>query len=95
MSKITEFYAKAMENEDIKKELIEILGDRKFEEADDTQLVKIGDVAKKTGYEISMDEVKAYFSKEDTELDIDDLDAVAGGKYDTIICETGTGVCNC
>ncbi len=93
MSKVTEFYAKAMENEEIKNELIKILGDKKFEEADDTQLAKIGEVAKKMGYEISMDEAKAYFSKEDAELDVDDLDAVAGGKYDnsSVVCTNGVG----
>ena len=92
MNKIVEFYTKALENEETKKELIMILGEKKFEEADDTQLEKIGEVAKKLGYEITIEEAKAYLNKEDAELDAEDLDAVAGGKGETSIGNCGNGV---
>lgn len=80
MSKISEFYAKALADEAARNELIVILGDKKFEEADDAQLVKIGEVAKKLGYDISLEEAKNYLTAENGELEEDDLEAVAGGK---------------
>lgn len=92
MSKISEFYAKVMEDEAAKKELIGILGEKKFEEADDAQLAKVGELAKKLGFEITVDEAKAYFNT-DSELNEDDLDAVAGGKGNrgSINCTNGVG----
>lgn len=91
MSKVSEFYAKALADEAAKKELITILGDNKIEEASDEQLVKVGDLAKKLGYDITVDEAKAYLNGDDTELDEDDLDAVAGGKGDSGGDSTGNG----
>lgn len=92
MSKISEFYTKAMEDETSRQLLEEILGDRRFEGANDEQLLRIGEVAKRLGYEISLEEAKAYLNGEETALDEDDLDAVAGGKGVYISyknCETG------
>lgn len=80
MSKMSEFYAKAIADESAKAELIAILGEKKLEEADDAQLEKIGEVAKKLGFEISLEEAKGYLGGAETELDEEDLDAVAGGK---------------
>lgn len=80
MSKITEFYAKALEDETAKKEIAEVLGEKRFEEADDAQLLKLGEIAARLGYEITLEEAKEYFHPEEAELDEDDLDAVAGGK---------------
>lgn len=93
MSKVTDFYAKALADESAKKELITILGDKKFEEASDEQLVKVGELAKKLGFEITIEEAKAYLSSDSTELDEDDLDAVAGGKgrSSTVTCHNGVG----
>ncbi len=79
MSKISEFYAKALADESAKKELITILGENKIEEASDEQLTKVGELAKKLGYDITVEEAKAYLNRDDSELADDDLDAVAGG----------------
>jgi hypothetical protein len=80
MSKITDFYAKAIEDEASRTELVKIIGDKSFEEATDEQLAQVGELAKKLGYDISVEEAKAYLNGDDAELDDDDLDAVAGGK---------------
>lgn len=83
MSKITDFYAKALADESAKKELITILGDKKIDDASDEQLAEIGGLAKKLGFAITIEEAKAYLSGDNAELDEDDLDAVAGGKGET------------
>jgi hypothetical protein len=97
MSKVSDFYAKAVEDEASKNELIAILGDKKITEASDEQLVKVGELAKKIGFEITLDEAKAYLNGGE-ELDEEDLDAVAGGKgsggntsIEKIHCENGVG----
>lgn len=94
MSRITEFYAKALADETAKKELTDILGNKDIGEASDEQLVRIGELAKKLGFDIGIDEAKNYLKSENAELDDDDLDSVAGGKGQTHvqeihICEVG------
>ena len=90
MSKVTDFYAKAMADESAKAEISSILGGTEINAATDEQLVKIGEVAKKLGFDITVDEAKAYLNPEEAELDEDDLDAVAGGKGGgPITCTTG------
>ncbi len=79
MSKVTDFYAKAIADEASKKELTDILGSKPINEASDEQLVKIGELAKKLGFDITLEEAKAYLTSEEAELEEDDLDAVAGG----------------
>lgn len=83
MSKVTDFYAKVMADEALKAELGEVLGGKDIAAATDDELLKIGDIAKKAGFDITVDEAKAYLNPEETALDDDDLDAVAGGKGDT------------
>lgn len=82
MSKVTDFYAKVMADEGLKAELEAVLGGKDIAAATDDELLKIGDIAKKAGFDISVDEAKAYLNPEETALDDDDLDAVAGGKGD-------------
>lgn len=92
MSKVSEFYAKAVADESAKKELITILGDKKFTEASDDQLAKIGELAKRLGFEITIDEAKAYLNGDHSELDEEELDAVAGGKQPSSVeCNNGVG----
>ncbi len=86
MSKVTDFYINAIADEATKKELIDILGNKSINEASDDQLVKIGKLANKLGFDITLEEAKAYLTSEETELNEDDLDAVAGGKGDFIVC---------
>lgn len=80
MSEISEFYTKMLSDETIRKEIVGILGDHNLETADDEQLIKIGEIAAKLGYQISLEDAKTYLEGEEAELDEDDLDAVAGGK---------------
>lgn len=92
MSKVSEFYAKAVADESAKKELITILGDKKFTEASDDQLAKIGELAKRLGFEITIDEAKAHLNGDHSELDEEELDAVAGGKQPgNVNCNNGVG----
>lgn len=96
MSKVSEFYAKALADEAAKNELIVILGDKKIEEASDEQLAKVGDLAKKLGFDITVEEAKAYLKGGEAELDEGDLEAVAGGKggggnVGSIRCNNGIG----
>lgn len=96
MSKVTEFYKKALADESAKGELIAILGDKKFKEASDEQLKEIGKLAKKLGFDITVEEAKAYLNGDNAELDEADLDAVAGGKNDTnTTCTGGVGYTEC
>lgn len=96
MSKVSEFYAKATTDEAAKKELITILGDKKLAEASDEQLGQVGELAKKLGYDITIEEAKAYLNGSEAELDDDDLDAVAGGKGNSgdTNCHNGVGNLN-
>ncbi len=82
MSKVSEFYAKAISDERSKAKLGEILGGKTINEATDEQLEKIGGLAKELGFEITIDEAKDYLNSDSSELDDNDLDAVAGGKGD-------------
>lgn len=88
MSKVSEFYAKAISNEGTKAKLEEILGGKSINEADDEQLKKIGGLAKELGFEITVEEAKDYLNGNNAELEDDDLDAVAGG-----VDKTPTGTC--
>lgn len=79
MSKITDFYAKAAADESARAKLGEILGGKTINEADDSQLEKIGRLAKELGFDITIEEAKNYLKGDNAELDDDDLGAVAGG----------------
>jgi hypothetical protein len=94
MNKISEFYTAVLAEADSKKEFYEILGDGKIENATEDQLKKIGLLAEKLGYNITLDEAKAYVSTDEIPLDDEELEAVAGGKNDRyeeriIICQIG------
>lgn len=94
MSAFTEFYTKVMEHSDTKKELETILDGQRMEEIGDDKLRKIGAIAKRLGYEITLEEAKSYFQGDDVLLDEEDLDAVAGGKsyvHEFDDCDKGVG----
>lgn len=92
MNKVTEFYAKALADESSKAELASILGESRIQDASDEQLKKIGQLAEKLGYEITVQEAKDYLNGSETELGEEDLEAVAGGKGgNTYICNNGIG----
>lgn len=79
MSKITDFYAKVLADESAKTKLGEILGGKAINEADNSQLEKIGSLAKELGFDITIEEAQNYLKGDNAELDDDDLGAVAGG----------------
>lgn len=90
MNKVVEFYQKALQDEMAKAELSAILDGKDIEAATEEDLVKIGEVAKKLGYEITVEEAKAYLNPAEHELSDEDLDTVAGGKGDThVTCTSG------
>ena len=82
MSKFVDFYNKALADASSKKELAAILDGKPMESATDEQLEKIGAVAKKLGFDITLDEARKYLTPGDKKLEEEDLDAVAGGKGD-------------
>lgn len=91
MSKMSDFYSAAINDNTSRKKLAEILDGKSFEEATDEQLVQIGELSKSLGIEIDIDEAKAFLRGNDQELDEDDLDAVAGGKGDKSTVELYRG----
>lgn len=80
MSKITDFYTLAMKKEETRKALEGILNGKLLKDADDGQLSQVGVLAAELGYDITLEEAKEYLNSEETELNEEDLDAVAGGK---------------
>lgn len=100
MNKITEFYAKAIADESTKTRLGEILDGKAINNADDLQLEKIGVLAKELGFEITVEEAKAYLNGDNSELDDNELEAVAGGTcgpketpFPKMICDMPGNVC--
>lgn len=95
MNKITEFYSKAILDDTMKKKLNDILKGVDINSANDSQLKKIGEIANEMGYDISLEEAKAFINAEELSLSDEDLDAVAGGgkgdRYETDIhvCQIG------
>ncbi len=78
MSKMQDFYVKALSTEEGKKKIESILGGKQIQELNDTELKNLGSFAKELGFEISLDEAKTYLNS-DAKLSEDELDAVAGG----------------
>lgn len=78
MNKIKIFLNKAVVDEAAKKEITEILGDKKLVEATDEQLAKISGLSQKLGVDITIEEIKD-FAGGGMELADEELDAVAGG----------------
>ena len=77
--KISEFYAKVIDDAALKAKVEKILGGKEITEATDEQLKAIGEVAKELGYNFSLDEVKNFIASGDVQLSDDAPDNVAGG----------------
>lgn len=75
MADLKKFYADAEKNEELKKALIE--ANKELEGTTDLAAAqaKVIEVAKKFGYDLAAED----FEEKEGELDLDDLDAVAGG----------------
>lgn len=90
MNKVAEFYQKAISDESSKEAIREILCGKTISDATDEELVEIGKIAERLGFDITLEEAKAYLFPDEEILSDDELDAVAGGKGDRhIICTTG------
>ena len=87
--KIAEFYTKVTEDENCKAEVEKILGGKEITEATDDQLKAIGEIAKKMGYNFTIDEVKDFIASGDVQLSDDALDNVAGGVNKGVTSCTG------
>ena len=92
MSKISDFYAKVMSDEKTKSELESILDGKPIEKASGKQMKKIGKLAEDLGFDITAEEAKNYLKNDNSELDMDDLDSVAGGKYNNDNSCTGGNI---
>ena len=72
-------------------ELFELAKNEGMELTDD-QLKEIGEIAKGLGFDITLEEAKAYLKSVEEELSDKALDAVAGGITDNgINCKSGGG----
>jgi hypothetical protein len=87
MSKFTEFYIKLTTEPAVSAEFDKIIKDMKipdgtpFADLNDEQISALIPLAEKTGFEFTLEEVKAYFAKMgNDELSDSELEAVAGGK---------------
>ena len=85
MDKFKQFYVQAMADDSVRAEVKKILGRTPVDEATDDQLIKLGELAKTLGLDISVKEAKAYLGNaddddEEGEISADELQAVAGGK---------------
>ena len=55
MSKVADFYVKAIADEEAKKKLAEVLDGKNFDKLTDAQLKEVGDIAKDLGFDITLD----------------------------------------
>lgn len=81
MNKVAEFYAKAMGDEAAKAEFLETVGDKAPDRLTDAELEKLGAIAKKLGFDITVEEIRNYLAPLG-ELSDDALGDVAGGSSD-------------
>ena len=79
MSKVADFYQKAVADAAAKAKLDQVLGGAAIEELTDAQLQELGKIAKGMGFDITMEEAKAYLKSVGEELSDDALQEVAGG----------------
>lgn len=79
MSKVADFYAKAVADKEAKAKLDKVLGGKDMDALTDAQLKEIGEIAKGLGFDITLEEAKAYLKSVEEELSDKALDAVAGG----------------
>ena len=79
MDKVADFYAKVMASEELQGKLGNILQGKNIVDATDDDLKKIGEVAKEAGFDITMEEAKAYIQSDEVTVSDEALDAVAGG----------------
>lgn len=80
MDKFTAFYNKVTSDEELAAKVAKIF-DGNYDEINDEQLQQLSALAKEVGLDISVEEGKEYFNREDEDqLSETELDMVAGGK---------------
>ena len=88
MSKMSDFYTKVISDVELRCKLNAILDGKDITSLTDEELMKIGEIAKEAGFDITLEEAKAYLASEAKELSDEALDAVAGGVNKGVIeCE--------
>ena len=88
MSKMSDFYTKVIADEKLREKVAAVLGDKAVEDASDDELKKIGEVAREAGFDVTLDEAKAYIKSDAKDLSDEALDAVAGGvNKGKVICK--------
>ena len=90
-NKISEFYAKVIEDETLKAKFEKILAGKDITEASDNQLKEIGEISKEMDYNFTLAEVKEFIETGDVQLSDDALDNVAGGKGEVICSGPNSG----
>lgn len=79
MSKMNDFYVAVLSDNEARKEFSSILDGKEIDKANDEQLEKIGALAERLGYKITLSEAKAFLKESSCKLSEEELDAVAGG----------------
>lgn len=79
MSKMSDFYTKVISDVELRCKLNAILDGKDITSLTDEELMKIGEIAKEAGFDITLEEAKAYLASEAKDLSDEALDAVAGG----------------
>ncbi len=94
MSKMADFYAKVISDGTLRDKVDAAIAGGDISQASDEQLKKIGEIAKEVGFDITLEEAKAYLASEAKDLSDSALDAVAGGTVKgKVTCEgKGAGV---
>ena len=94
MGRMAVFYAKVIADEGLRDKVAEILNGKDINQATDEQLAQIGELAKSTGYDVTLEEAKAYIESDAKDLSDEALEAVAGGGNKNTKCSNGGAVDN-
>ena len=80
MSKVADFYAKVIADEDLRSKAMGIIGGKNPDELGDDELGKLVEFAGEEGYVVTVAEVREYLASGVRDLSDEAMDAVAGGK---------------
>lgn len=79
MSAVADFYIQAMKSDVWREKFSAIIKGKNVEEITDDQLAQLGNLAREMGFDITLEEAKAYLASEEAILSDEAMDAVAGG----------------
>ena len=89
MDKMAIFYAKVIADKGLRDKVAGILKGKDINQATDEQLAQIGELAKSTGYDITLEEAKDYLAADAKDLSDEAHEAVAGGGNKKSSCSNG------